>query len=202
MYVRARATPEETRERIIAVADEHFRRVGYAKTAVADIAAELGMSPANIYRFFSSKGAINEAICQRMCAESEAQIEALLASPLPPPDKLRAAIIGIHDHNRTRLTEEKRIHEMVEAAMSESWEAIEAHCNRFADMLGRIVAEGVASGDFDPTLDAAHTGKTIFAACCGLFHPTMIAQCARKADPPDPNAMIDFILRALRAPAP
>jgi AcrR family transcriptional regulator len=35
--------------------------MGYQKTAVADIARELGMSPANVYRFFPSKSAINEA---------------------------------------------------------------------------------------------------------------------------------------------
>jgi len=43
---------EETRARILKVAEEHFRRIGYHKTSVADIASELGMSPANVYRFF------------------------------------------------------------------------------------------------------------------------------------------------------
>ena len=34
--------------------------MGYHRTSVADIAAKLGMSPANIYRFFPSRDAINE----------------------------------------------------------------------------------------------------------------------------------------------
>ena len=48
-------------------AEEQFRRVGW--TSVADIAAELGMSPANIYRFFPSRDAINESICGRVVNE-------------------------------------------------------------------------------------------------------------------------------------
>lgn len=53
----SRATPREidvglSRERILDVAEEHFRRIGYQKTSVADIASCLGMSSANIYRFF------------------------------------------------------------------------------------------------------------------------------------------------------
>jgi len=36
---------------------------------LADIAAELGMSPANIYRFFSSRDAINQSICGRVVNE-------------------------------------------------------------------------------------------------------------------------------------
>jgi DNA-binding NarL/FixJ family response regulator len=57
---------QETAERL-------FRQFGYQKTTVADIAAALGMSPANIYRFFASKAAIKDAglktddIAQRLC---------------------------------------------------------------------------------------------------------------------------------------
>ncbi|WP_342360015.1 TetR/AcrR family transcriptional regulator [Terrarubrum flagellatum] len=198
MSVRARVSPEETRCRIMAVAEGLFRRIGYAKTAVADIAAELGMSPANVYRFFPSKGAINDAICRRLCEESEEQARKVLASPLSAPDKLRATVIGLHEHHKGLLNDEKRIHDMVEVAMNESWESIEAHCDRFKQYFAEIAAEGVAAGDFDPDINTEIAGKMIFAACAGLFHPTLIAQFERKKEKPDPNAMVDFLLRALR----
>src|SRR5262249_38834611 len=62
---------DDTRERIMQTAEGLFRRLGFAKTAVADIAAELKMSPANVYRFFPSKNAIVEAICKRCLCEVE-----------------------------------------------------------------------------------------------------------------------------------
>ncbi|MCB1486390.1 MAG: TetR family transcriptional regulator, partial [Bauldia sp.] len=49
MNAPARTTAEETRARIVETAEALFRRLGFAKTAVADIAGELGMSPANVY---------------------------------------------------------------------------------------------------------------------------------------------------------
>ena len=58
--IRTGADSDEARARILEVAEEHFRRIGYHKTSVADIASELGMSPANVYRFFPSRDAINE----------------------------------------------------------------------------------------------------------------------------------------------
>ena len=64
MNPQVRTKPDDTRARIIETAEALFRRLGFAKTTVADIAAELGMSPANVYRFFPSKNAIVEAICQ------------------------------------------------------------------------------------------------------------------------------------------
>ena len=39
MNIRSRLSSDETRLRIMEVAEEHFRRIGYAKTAVADIAS-------------------------------------------------------------------------------------------------------------------------------------------------------------------
>ena len=54
---------EQSRTRILEVAERYFRRIGYHKTSVADIASELGMSRANIYRFFPSKTAINSSVC-------------------------------------------------------------------------------------------------------------------------------------------
>jgi len=67
--VRTRTDPDEVRARILEVAEEHFRRIGYHKTSMADIASELGMSRAIIYRFFPSRDAINESICRRVVNE-------------------------------------------------------------------------------------------------------------------------------------
>ena len=71
MNAQVKVKPDDTRARIMDTAEALFRRLGFAKTAVSDIAAELKMSPANVYRFFPSKSAIVEAICQRCLGELE-----------------------------------------------------------------------------------------------------------------------------------
>ncbi len=74
MIPNVKTKPDDTRERIMETAETLFRRLGYAKTAVADIASELGMSPANVYRFFPSKTAIVQAICQRCLTELDERV--------------------------------------------------------------------------------------------------------------------------------
>src|SRR5580765_5934479 len=61
----------DTRERILVVAERLFRQIGYQKTTVADIARELRMSPANVYRFFDSKKSINAGVAKRLMDEVE-----------------------------------------------------------------------------------------------------------------------------------
>jgi AcrR family transcriptional regulator len=63
-----------TRERIMQAARKRFSRYGYAKTTMAEIAADCGMSPGNLYRFFPGKLDIAEAIARE---EERARLDEL-----------------------------------------------------------------------------------------------------------------------------
>ncbi len=121
MNIRQKISAEDMRERILVVAEEHFRRIGYAKTAVADIAQAMGMSPANVYRFFPSKLAINDALCAKIMRETDALITSIVERPAPASERLQALIVELHRHNKEKLTNEHRLFDMVEVAMEENW---------------------------------------------------------------------------------
>lgn len=197
MNIRQRLTPEDMRERIVTVAEEHFRRIGYAKTAVADIAAALSMSPANVYRFFPSKSAINDAICAKIMLSVNRMMEELLAEPISPPEKLRAFCERLHRHNKLTLTDAHRIHDMVEVAMAENWPAVDAHCSAMCGFMTTIIQEGIDSGDFR-AVDPHEFGHTAFDACCKVFHPTLIAHCADEDQDDQVRRLSDLLLAALR----
>ncbi len=95
MNPQVKLRPDDTRARIMETADALFRRMGFAKTAVADIAAELGMSPANVYRFFPSKNAIVEAICQRCLSELEEKAWAVARSKAPAAARVERLFLEI-----------------------------------------------------------------------------------------------------------
>ncbi len=181
------------------VAEEHFRRVGYAKTAVADIADALGMSAANVYRFFASKGAINEAICLRILGEEHAMIDRIVAQDSPAGERLKTLLVELHRFNRSRFIGERRVHDMVEAAMEENWGAVEAHLRYVIDHIGMVIASGVQSGEFRPC-DVPLTALTVKNACTCILHPMMIAECMRHGRDMEEHAMrlSDFVVNALR----
>ena len=198
MNIRVKVDPEATRLRIIDVAEEHFRRVGYAKTTVADIALALGMSAANVYRFFPSKGAINEAICHRLLSEGHALIDEIVAAPLPASARLKRMLISMNRFSRSRFIGERRVHDMVEAAMEENWQAVEEHLRFVIDRIGRLIADGVAAGEFTPC-DVPAKAMTVKNACTCIIHPMMIAECLRHGRDMDEQAdrITDFVVDAL-----
>ena len=185
----------DTRERILEVAERLFRQIGYQKTTVGDIAKELRMSPANVYRFFESKKAIHQAVARALMVEVEIEAQRIVAAPGPVRDRFRQLLTTINRMNTERYVGDSKLHEMVEIAMQEDWDVCVAHMECIASIIGQVIAQGVASGEFEaPDLQLAS-----LCACTAMmrfFHPQMIAQCANKPGP-SIDQMIDFVIAGL-----
>lgn len=188
----------DTRQIIVDTAERFFRDIGYQKTTVADIAKSLRMSPANVYRFFDSKKAINEAVLERYKREQEEAIAAIAAEPRPAADRLRDILAVSFRLNAARFADHLRMQEMVCAAMEESWDAILGHIERFDAVLRRVIADGVASGEFRPVDPQQATG-CVRTAMIRFMHPLLITQC-ETIPGPSAEEMISFILRGLERP--
>lgn len=185
----------DTRERILVVAERLFRQIGYQKTTVADIAKELRMSPANVYRFFDSKKSIHEGVARGLMGEVEIEAQRIARTEGPAAARLRELMKTVHRMNAERYVGDSKLHEMVAIAMEEDWEVCVAHMELITGTLGEVIAQGVASGEFE----AADLPLASMCACTAMmrfFHPQMIAQCATKPGP-SIDQMIDFVIAGL-----
>ncbi|MBV9458288.1 MAG: TetR family transcriptional regulator [Bradyrhizobium sp.] len=185
----------DTRERILVVAERLFRQIGYQKTTVADIAKELRMSPANVYRFFDSKKSIHEGVARGLMSEVEQAAQAILNRPGPVAARFRELLTTVNRMNTERYVGDAKMHEMVEIAMEESWEVCVAHIQTVTETIGGLIAQGVASGEFE-VADVPLAAMCTCHAMIGYFHPQMIAQAQSKPHP-SIDQMADFVLASL-----
>jgi AcrR family transcriptional regulator len=190
----------DTRERILVAAERLFREIGYQKTTVADIAKMLRMSPANVYRFFDSKKAIHEGVARSLMGEVEVEAQRIANTPGPAAPRLRELLTTVHRMNSERFVGDSKLHEMVEIAMEESWEVCLAHIHRITESIGAVIAQGMASGEFEKS-DVPLAALCTCTAMVNFFHPQMIAQSANKPGP-SIDQMIDFVIAALAPRAP
>jgi AcrR family transcriptional regulator len=188
----------DTRERILVVAERLFREIGYQKTTVADIAKLLRMSPANVYRFFDSKKAINEGVARQLMGGVEDAAQRIASGHGPVAARLRELLSTIHRMNCERYVGDSKLHEMVAIAMEQSWDVCVAHMEQITGTIAAVIAEGAASGEFYAP-DVPLAAMCTCSAMIRFFHPQMIAQCADKPGP-TLDQMIDFVLAGLAAP--
>lgn len=192
------ATKEkDQRQQIIQTAERLFREIGFQKTTVADIARELRMSPANVYRFFGAKSEINEAVGRQLMEEVEVALERIAAGPGTASERLRALIKTNEAMNAERFIGDRKLHDMVEVALNEQWSIVDQHIERVVACSARVITEGMASGEFSPG-DPALATKLVHTACMRFCHPRLMVECADD-HVPSIDQMVDFCLAALRA---
>ena len=198
MNTQIKLKSEDTRARIMDTADTLFRRLGYAKTAVADIASELGMSPANVYRFFPSKIAIVQAICQRCLGELEAKVWSVARSRGPASGRLERLVLEVLAYHKENLLTDQKVNDIVMVAMEESWDAILAHKEVQRTAIELILRDGIETGEFEP-VDPRETSMLIMRSNVSFCHPILIAeglQDGRDLET-EARALTRFLLRAI-----
>jgi AcrR family transcriptional regulator len=198
MSAQAKTKPDDTRARIMDTAEALFRRLGYAKTAVADIAADLKMSPANVYRFFPSKNAIIEAICQRCLGELEERAWTVARARGSAAQRIERLVLEILAYHKENLLTDQRVNDMVLAAIELSWGAIRAHKQHMRMVFESILREGVERGEFEP-VDPHETSRLLMLSLVHFCHPVLVAQYLQDQQDLDADARstVRFLLRAI-----
>lgn len=184
--------------RILEAAEAQFRHYGYGKTTVADVAKAMGMSPANIYRFFGSKSELLEGVCARLLQQSLAVAQSVAVLPVNCEEKLRRYSMNHFEFTVATMLDERKVHDMVVAAIEQSWGVIDKHIDELQTILAGIIAEGMDKGEFAKG-DPAHAARCFGAATSPLHHPQMVAQCIGKNNRASPEDLTEFAIRALKA---
>jgi AcrR family transcriptional regulator len=187
------ATSSCIRRRIVQAAIRLHREIGFKKTTVADIARGASMSPANVYRFFPSKQAIEEAVVADLFehVSAAATFAARGGSAL---ERLTAALRAISQLHEHRLKTDSRQHELVAAAVGENWAVALSYADRIRGLVRAIIAAGQASGELRP-------GSSMAMTCClleamdGYLNPSRINAAAIR---PTFDEMMDLCAGALR----
>jgi AcrR family transcriptional regulator len=200
MSPQVKIKPDDTKARIVEVAEALFRQIGYAKTTVADIAAELDMSPGNVYRFFPSKNAIVEVICRHCLAEVEEKAWRVARSKGPAAERMERLILEILAYHKENLITEKRVNDMVLAAIEHSWETIRTHKRVMGNVTELILRDGIEAGEFKP-VDPRVTAGLIMRSVICFTHPLMLAHCIEEGEDveTEARALIRFLLSAITA---
>src|SRR5260370_6452629 len=198
MNPQVRTKPDDTRARIIGTAEALSRRLGFAKTTVADIASELSMSPANVYRFFASKNAIVEAICKRCLSEVEEKAWVVARSKASAADRMERLILEILAYHKENLVTEHRVNELVLAAIEHSWGSIPTHNQVMHNVAEVILRDGIAAGEFE-SVDPRETAELIMRSVVVFTHPLPVGQFLEERQDleADARAPARFRLRAL-----
>jgi len=186
----------ERRQQILQAADEHFRHYGYRKTTVADLAKEIGLSSAYIYKFFDSKQAIGSAVCSQCLGAILLDLEQAVAHSKTPVSAMRHIFQGLARHGMKLLSDEKKMHDIVAASFEERWRCLESFNEALFDLVRRVVTQGRASSMFERKTPLDEVCRAICHTTQPFFHPILLEQNHEHLEE-DALAVANLILRSL-----
>ena len=169
------AAADHTREQILNAANSRFQQYGYGKTTMAEIAGDLSMSAANLYRYFHNKQDIGAGLALRCFAEKEELLRDVLRRPgLTATQRLQEFILTLVRYIHGQCSNRPRIHELVEAVASHRADIVARKHQGERALIAEILAEGNRSGEF-AIQDVVTTAETVLATLA-LFSVPLFMQ--------------------------
>ena len=165
--------PVDRREEILEVANRLYDAIGFEKTTMGDVARELGMSPANLYRSFPNRQALDDAIAERKLSVIEDRAWATARGGGDPADTLKMLSRGVLEDTRRLMFSEDRVHQLCAVAARELWPAVQAYLEGLRGAVRHILMEGQRAGVFAKA-DAEDLADTVCAALTRIWHPLMV----------------------------
>lgn len=159
-----------TRDRILDTAEDVLRRYGPAKANVVDVARALGVSHGSVYRHFPSKAALRDAVTERWLQRISAPLAGISEESTAAPERLRKWLTTLVALKRQKVAQEPELFATYRAIFAASPEAVQAHVDSLTSQLARVVADGVARGEFVSS-DPASDGRALFDATARFHAP-------------------------------
>lgn len=192
-----RSTREQTRQRILAKADELVRHFGLAKTTVADIAAALGMSPANIYKSFPSKDAIIEAVAEQALAELKRTIDAAITSAPGALASVDSLALAVFRWQNQYIRHEPQMFQLLFTANVEHWNCVRDFKKFLLQKVTEIIEAGTKSDEFHIS-EVGATARVLVDCLAVVIEPTASPDPDNKLTEKRVHALVSFLGRALR----
>jgi AcrR family transcriptional regulator len=164
----------EVREQIVAAAEEHFRRYGFEKTTVSDLAKAIGFSKAYIYKFFDSKQAIGEAICSQTLRGLVTTVEEAVAGATTATEKFRRMFKALTSTAVTLFFTDRKLYDLAASSAGEGWPSARAYVERLKQILTEIIREGRENGEFERKTPLDETVNAIFLVMLPYVNPLVL----------------------------
>jgi AcrR family transcriptional regulator len=195
----AAITQPEVHDRILDAAERLFRQHGYLKVTVKDVAEDLGMSPANVYRFYESKTALREALVSKLTGQVEGLCAKVLHGEGSAAERLASMIVEYHRLTLDRYLSAVNAHDMLDAAIRENWKVIDNHSEQMRKLLLELIEDGIRRGEFKVT-DPDCAVRMVYTAIIPFIDPTQVALLfVNDKDFKQAREMSRFVVGALKS---
>ncbi len=188
----------DVKQGIVSVAQKTFKRFGFRKTTMDEIAYAARKGNSSLYYYFKSKEEVFEAVVEKEAGYLRSEISASINECNSAMEKLRVYIY-------VRMDGFKNWGNFYEALKNEYLSNLDfiekiriKYDKNEVDTITRIIQEGIENKEFR-NLNAALTAKTIVIAMKGLEVPLLLEKETKNNFKKEINDMLEILFHGICA---
>ena len=188
---------EELKERALDAAEAEIRKGGALRVRLTDVAREVGVSHAALYKLFDDREALLDAVSARWLERIDLELEEIAGSARPPLQRLRAWFLALHRYKREKVLADPQLYAAFDLAAQRTRPFVQSHLENSKRQLERMVAAARAEGLLRCKSTPAGA-RLLYLGTAAFHHPRMVLQGLHEDREPDLRAVLDALLEGLR----
>ncbi len=185
---------------IVEAAHNRFRHYGYGKTTMAEIAADIGMSAANLYRYFKNKEDIIAECANRSMCERLDRLRVAIRNPeLSAIERLKAYVLTDLLISQEMAENDEKISELVNNITLQRPDMVYSKIEAENAVIEEILYYGNETGEFSID-DISSTASTIHLSLVIFNVPTFMSLYSIEEFKEQAISVIELIVNGLAKP--
>jgi len=185
---------------IVEAAHNRFSHYGYGKTTMAEIAADTGMSAANLYRYFKSKQDIIAECANRCMCERVDRLRAAIRKPgMGAIEQLQTYVLTDLNMSHEMAEDDERISELVNNITLQRPDMVYKKIEAENTLIAEILSHGNETGEFSID-DIPNTASTIHMSLVIFNVPIFMSLYSLEEFKEKANSIIELIVSGLAKP--
>lgn len=141
---------EEISTQILDAAEARFRTYGFGKTTMAEIASDIDMSTANLYRYYENKLAIGSAMAGRCFSRRDTLLdEVIKRKGISESERLEIFVLEMLRYGHGQFSDEPKLSELVDVIINKMPDMVKRKLESEKEFIATILQQGCDSNEFN-----------------------------------------------------
>ncbi|MEZ0370822.1 MAG: TetR family transcriptional regulator [Candidatus Sericytochromatia bacterium] len=193
-------TPDELKQKALDAAEIVIRKAGFERSKLTDVARDLGVSHAALYKHFASKDELLDGVTGRWLTRIDAELAAVAQADGSVIERLQAFFLTLHQLKRQKVMADPELYAAFNASAATRQPSVAAHLAHMKAQLEALIAEGLARGELAPG-DPAGISAILFIGTMAFHHPRLVLETITEDRVPALEAVLKALLTGLSAAA-
>lgn len=191
-------TPEELKQKALDAAELVIRKSGFDRSKLTDVARDLGVSHAALYKHFASKEELLDAVTQRWLERIDAALAEVCQRRESVKARLQAWFTTLHRLKREKVMADPELYQAFNTSSVREMPSISCHMATMRAQLEALVSEGIDLGELAPG-DSSRIAALLFDGTMAFHHPRLVLDYLGADRSHELSELLQLLLKGLSA---